>query len=82
MAACNKGSKNGIKLLLDYSDTNNIDLNIEDNFGWTGFMYACRNGPMTQVVKILNRHSGRQAIDYLAKNNRGKTAIAIGSGNY
>ena len=57
MAACNKGSKNSIKLLLDYSNTNNIDLNIEDNFGWTGFMYTCRKG-YKDVVKILLDHSG------------------------
>ena len=48
-----------------------IGLNVKDNFGWTPFMWACKNGHK-DVVKLLLDNSER--IDLNARNNFGTTA--------
>ena len=52
MDACIEGHTDIVKLLLDFSETRGIDLNVTNNKGCTGFMEAIKAG-QTKVVKLL-----------------------------
>ena len=76
MVACEKGHKNIVKLLLDYSSERNIDLNARDEDGWTAFMWACGK-EQTDVVKFLLDHSLERNIELNAKSTFGSTAFML-----
>ena len=61
--ACFGGHKGVVKLLLDHSDSKNIDVNAKDSLlGKTAFMNACYSGNKG-IVKLLLDHPGSKDID-------------------
>ena len=83
MQVCEIGQIEIVKSLLDYSQTNdiNIDLNARDFFGHTAFVLAIRNANAyhdghKNIVKLLLEHPfSRNQIDVNAKVRFGMTAL-------
>ena len=68
--ACNNGHKDVVKLLLDHSDSIELDAR---NYRGNAFVLACNNGHK-DVVKLFLDHSGPE-IDLNARDNLGMTGL-------
>ena len=68
MHACEEGHEEIVKLLLDHSERNHIDLNIKDKNGNTALLLAC-DEEQEEVVGLLLDHSSSKNIDFNARNN-------------
>ena len=53
-----------------------IDLNAEDNDGWTTLHWACQYGE-TETVETMMKHWKEYGIDIKSRNNEGKTALDL-----
>ena len=74
------GHDDVVKLLLDYSGINGIDLNAANNIGWTRFTLACMKGHQ-DVVKLLLYYSGTKHIDLNAADNNGRNGLIMACSN-
>merc|ERR1711983_185310 len=52
LEACKSGETKVVQLLLERCNSEIIDLNASNNYGWTAFMVACMRGHK-DVVKLL-----------------------------
>ena len=72
LKACKSGETKVVQLLLECYNSEESGLNNRDRYGWTPFMWACKNGHK-DVVKLLLDYSER--IDLNARNVFGTTAF-------
>ena len=70
--ACEYGHYDTVKVFLKYSSdsiySNKINLNAPDEFGYTGFHVACREG-FPKIVELIMRSSEALNINLNAKSN-------------
>merc|ERR1711860_151402 len=77
MYACKNGQIKVVKLILFYSETKNIFLNMRDsNEIWTAFMYACHFGH-TDVVKLMLSNQVSKGIHLNSKDQKRRTAFML-----
>ena len=76
MFACENGHKYVVKLLLDYSGTQEIDFNQQSSVERTAFMLACKRGHL-EVIRLLLYHSESKSIDLKKRDMHGLTALMI-----
>ena len=82
MLACDKGRKDVVQLLLNFSGSDielNLSLNAKDTHGWTAFIMACMHG-RKDVVKLLLNHQAR-IIELRTKDICGRTPFMFACKN-
>ena len=76
MFACENGHEDVVKLLLDYSGSEEIHFNREDSAQRTAFMLACRRGQL-KVIKLLLDYSASKSIILKTIDVHNKTALML-----
>merc|ERR1711860_184797 len=64
----------GATKLMEFILRTSFDMNTKNNYGWTAWHYACRNG-QTETAQIIIKSSKDFGIDLNAKNNSGWTGL-------
>ena len=76
MWACKNGHTAIANLLMENSSKFEIDLNVKDNYGDTGFHEACYNNHASTVNQMLTFAQAQpNMLDINAKCNKGNTAF-------
>ena len=68
--ACRQGEVELLEHMLELSS--NLDLNAQDEDGWTPLHYAAANGNL-QIVELLLKEAKNRNIDVMKQNERGQT---------
>ena len=66
MIACDLGLKDAVQFFLNHSEDKNIDLNVQDEYGFTVFMNACDSGD-EDIVQLLLEYFEDRNIDLNAR---------------